>query len=491
MTNKEPFQKQTSDRSTSKGKRLWNWFDRRVGIDQLLHTALDEPIPGGARFAYIFGSALLFLFLSQIVTGVVLALYYVPSADHAHTTVSYIMKEVSSGSFIRSLHAYGSSAAIIVLLLHIAQTFLYGSYKGRRELLWISGCVLAVLMLGLAFTGYLLPWDQKAYFATAVGTNIVSEVPLVGSWLKSLMRGGNEMGTLTISRFFVAHVFLLPALVFGFVATHVYLFRKAGAAGPPVEDPVKPKLPSERFYPRQVVMDMVCAMLLIVALGFLSYFVPVEIGPKANPSDTQYVPRPEWYYLPAFQWLKYWNGSFAFIGIIVIPTLVSILFVGLPFIDRALERRPYRRPLAMTFFVGGIFCIVGLGFLSYRDDHRDPSIAIQLDKQRKETETFMLSSFDPQIIPFGSTKAVLSTPQINNGAKIYEDKSCSACHGDNGTGTSAGAALTGIKTKYSAEKLTMLLKHPTTEMIEGGMEPLDISETDMAALVNYLQSLGE
>jgi quinol-cytochrome oxidoreductase complex cytochrome b subunit len=114
-----------------------------------------------AKIAYVFGSGLLFLFLSQIVTGVFLAMYYVPSADHAHTTVEYITKEVTSGSFLRSIHAYGSSAIIIVLLLHITQTFLYGSYKGRRELVWLAGCVLLVLMLGMAFTGYLLPWDQK------------------------------------------------------------------------------------------------------------------------------------------------------------------------------------------------------------------------------------------------------------------------------------------------------------------------------------------
>src|SRR5205814_7415270 len=128
------------------------WLDRRTGLNSLLHHALDEPIPGGAKLAYVFGSGLLFLFVSQVVTGVFLALYYVPSADHAHTTVSYITKEVASGSFLRSIHAYGSSAMVILLLLHVTQTFLYGSYKGRRELLWISGCVLFALVLCMAFT---------------------------------------------------------------------------------------------------------------------------------------------------------------------------------------------------------------------------------------------------------------------------------------------------------------------------------------------------
>jgi len=199
-------------------RRLFRWFDRRTGINALLHEALDEPIPGGARLAYVFGSGLLFLFLLQFLTGVFLVLYYVPSADHAYTTIAYITKEVTAGSFLRSLHSYGSSAMVIVLVLHVTQTFLYGSYKGRRELLWLAGCCLFALVIGMAFTGYLLPWDQKAYFATAVGTNVASEVPIIGEGIERVMRGGTAMGTLTLSRFFVLHVFVIPALIFGFAA---------------------------------------------------------------------------------------------------------------------------------------------------------------------------------------------------------------------------------------------------------------------------------
>src|SRR3984893_12215965 len=173
---------------------VWAWLNRRTGLDNLLRTALYEPIPGGARLAYVFGSGLLFIFISQVITGVFLALYYVPSADHAHTTVAYITKAITAGSFLRSLHAYGASAMIVVLLLHLSQTYIYGAYKGRRELLWISGCVLFALVLGMAFTGYLLPWDQRAYFATAVGTNAASEVPLIGETLMRMMRGEDRDG---------------------------------------------------------------------------------------------------------------------------------------------------------------------------------------------------------------------------------------------------------------------------------------------------------
>src|SRR5579859_1971322 len=170
------------------GRGLGAWLDDRLGWRQLMHHALDEPIPGGARWAYIFGSGLLFVFISQVVTGVFLTLYYVPSADHAHTTVTFIQKQVAGGSFLRSIHSYGSSLMIVLLMLHLTQTYVYGAYKNRRELLWLMGCFLLLLVMGMGFTGYLLPWDQKAYFATAVGTNIASELPLVGNWLKLLLR---------------------------------------------------------------------------------------------------------------------------------------------------------------------------------------------------------------------------------------------------------------------------------------------------------------
>lgn len=467
------------------------WLDHRTGLNTLLHHALDEPIPGGAKIAYVFGSGLLFLFLSQVVTGVFLAMYYVPSADHAHTTVAYITKEVTGGSFLRSIHAYGSSAIIIVLLLHITQTFLYGSYKGHRELVWIAGCVLLTLMLGMAFTGYLLPWDQKAYFATTVGTNILSEVPLIGNALKRLLRGGTEMGTLTLSRFFVLHVFLIPAGIFAFVAMHVYSFRKAGAAGPATEDPVSPKLPSETFYPKQLVMDMGFAMLIIVALGFLAYSWPTDLGPKANPSDTQFLPRPEWYYVPVFQYLKYWHGSTALLGILVIPGILGLLLVGLPFFDRSLERRPWKRPIGVGFFTAVLLGLGAMGIISHREDMRNPGVSAQLKAQHEDTEQFMKAKFEPELSggSLVAQNAALSNPQAARGKEIFEGQGCNACHGDNGLGTAAAPKLIGVGTKYDAAKLEDLLHHPTAKMTAGGMPTVDLKAEEMKSLIAYLQSL--
>jgi ubiquinol-cytochrome c reductase cytochrome b subunit len=470
---------------------LWGWLNRRTGVDDLLRGALDEPIPGGARFAYIFGSGLLFIFISQIITGVFLALYYVPSADHAHTTVSYITKAVTAGSFLRSLHAYGASAMVVVLFLHLSQTYIFGSYKGRRELLWLSGCVLFSLILGMAFTGYLLPWDQRAYFATAVGTNAVSEVPFFGESIKRLMRGGTEMGTLTISRFFVAHVFLIPAVIFALVGSHLFLFRKAGAAGPVNEDPYEPKQKIELFYPRQVLMDLSLTALLIIGLGILCFFAPIQLGPPANPADTQYIPRPEWYYLPIFQWLKYWHGSMAIVGVLVIPTLIALAVVALPFLDRSVERRPWKRPIAMGAYVFLLLGLVGLGLRSQYLDRHDAGVSQQLAKQKADENDYMQKPFEPELssASLAAANVTLSDPLAAKGKTIFEGNSCNACHGDGGIGTAAAPALIGVSAKFPPDKLAELFAHPTAKMTAGGMPPVSLPPDDEKALIAYVESL--
>jgi len=470
---------------------LWNWLNRRLGIDDLLRAALDEPIPGGARFAYIFGSGLLFIFLSQIITGVFLALYYVPSADHAHKTVAYITKAVTAGSFLRSLHAYGASAMVIVLLLHLSQTYIYGAYKAGREILWLSGCTLFALVLGMAFTGYLLPWDQRAYFATAVGTNAASEIPMIGESLKRLMRGGTDMGTLTISRFFVAHVFLIPGCIFALVASHIFLFRKAGAAGPTRELTLEAKQKTELFYPRQVLMDLALTGLLIIGLGVLCFFAPMQLGPPANPTDAQYIPRPEWYYLPIFQWLKYWHGAGSVVGVLVIPAVLVAAVIALPFLDTSIERRPWKRPAAMGAYAFVMFALIGLGLRSEYLDKHDPNVAKQLAKQETEEREYMRKPFEPELssASLAAANVTLADPLAAKGKTIFESNSCNACHGDGGVGTAAAPALVGLSAKFSPEQLAELFKHPTDKMNAGGMPSVSLPPDDLRALIAYIESL--
>jgi ubiquinol-cytochrome c reductase cytochrome b subunit len=494
MQPKDPV-KADSTQAKNLPTRLYSWFNKRTGLANIMQASLDEPIPGGARLAYVFGSGLLFIFISQVITGIALALYYVPSAETAHTSVAYITKQVAAGAFLRSLHYYGSSAMIVVLALHFLQTFLWGSFKGRRELLWISGALLSFLVLAMGFTGYLLPWDQKAYFATAVGTNIVGEIPLIGEWLTRLLRGGDALGTLTLSRFYVAHLFLIPAAIFLFIGVHIALFRKAGPAGPIEEDPVHPKLPAEGFYPRQVIMDMAFALLLMIGLGILAYFHPVELGPVANPADTQFLPRPEWYYLSMFEWLKFWQGRTVVFAIVVVPGILALLFFLLPFLDRSLERRPWRRPIPVLavaiVLVGAIF----LGIKSRLDDARDPTSAAQIALQDKQQKAFSEAPFEPYVeTPGGAGPVEVAAgpvePSIALGKGIFGANGCSGCHGENGMGTPAAPSLVGVTSKYPSDLLPGLLRDPNAKMRAGAMPAVDLSATDMSALVSYLGALG-
>jgi ubiquinol-cytochrome c reductase cytochrome b subunit len=464
-------------------------------VQDFAKKVLDEHIPGGAKFAYVFGSGLLFIFLLQAVTGICLALYYTPTAQTAHTSVAYITKQVEGGAFLRSLHSYGASAMIIVLALHFLQTFLYGSFKGRRELLWISGALLSFLVLGMGFTGYLLPWDQKAYFATAVGTNIVGQMPIVGALLTRLLRGGDPIGTLTLSRFYVAHVFLIPATIFMFIGAHILLFRKAGPAGPVNEHPITPKLPPQHFYPHQVFMDMAFVLLITVALAALSYFHPVSLGPVANPADTHFLPRPEWYYLPMFQWLKYWEGPYVIVGVVVLPGLLAMVFFLMPFLDRRLERKPWRRPipaLAVAFVVLGM---VYLGTKSRSDDRKNPEIAAQLALQEEQEKAYTAAPFEPFLeSPEGAAPTSVSSASASRlvavGKGVFITCGCIGCHGGTGMGTTAAPSLVGVTHKFREPDLIALLHNPSPKMRAGRMPVVDAPPAEMSALLAYLGVLG-
>ncbi len=472
--------------------RLGEWLDRRVGWRKLMHETLDEPVPGGARWAYVFGSGLLFILANQVITGMFLALYYVPSPDHAHTTVSFIQKQVAGGAFLRSLHRYGSSFMVVLLLLHLGQTVVYGAYKSRRELLWLMGCLLFLLVLAMSFTGYLLPWDQSGYAATAVATNMISEVPLVGNGIKILLRGGTELGALTLTRFFALHVLMFPGLIIGAVLAHVFLFRKAGAAGPPLSDEARQALPAKPFFPGQVLRDFAFGLAIVGLLFALAIWQPAGLGPRANPNSPTYVPRPEWFFLPLFQWLKYWHGPASVIGIVVTPALLVLLLFSLPFIDRSPERHPFRRPLILggaTLLLGGL---VGLGVLSRLDDRQDPAVAKKLAAQAAAERRLAHTPFAPdELLAAGASPASphvqTMTPLEAKGALLFGSESCAECHSVGSKGSEDSIKLSDLDRHFPGDKLPDLLHHLSPAMVEGGMEPVTLAGADLDALVAYLR----
>lgn len=472
---------------------LIEWFDERTGLREKLDEALNEPIRGGARWAYVFGSILLFLFLLQVVTGIFLTLYYVPSADHAHTSVAFIQKAVPGGGLLRGIHHYGASAMVIFAVLHLVQTFLFGAYKQKRELVWIVGGVMMLLILGFAFTGYLLPWDQAAYFGTKVGTSIAGEIPVVGPIQQRIMLGGTELTTLTLSRFFTAHVFLLPLLLGLLVAGHVYLFRRATPAGPfHNRDDAR----VERFYPKQVFKDAVAMLVVFLALVYLAKYIPAELGPQADPSS-DYLARPPWYFLPLFQLLKYFPGKFTVIPTVILPGLLFTLIFLLPILDRRAERHPLKRPLATLSLLLILLGAIGLGGLSKYQDRTNKDFHAKLQEQEEDQRGFLAAPFEPQtvgaVLAATPVKAQPEAVTIIPPPAIYQ-ATCAECHGDHAEGGKDDEpSLIGITAKQNRSKVD-LLKLLNNSRTYGLKKPMprnfpELSAEDKKNIIEWIDSL--
>jgi quinol-cytochrome oxidoreductase complex cytochrome b subunit len=220
-------------------KKLWNdlfgWFDERLGLNDLYKATLDRPEPKG-NWWNTLGSASLFLFVLQGLTGIFLAVYYTPSPDHAYDSIQYIMTGVQFGWLIRGIHHWGASLMVMVVFIHMLRVFVTASYKYPRELTWLIGVGLLLLTLGMGFTGYLLPWNQKAFWATTVGTAIAGSVPWVGEFILKALRGGTDLNALTLSRFFSAHIWILPVLLVGLIGVHIFLIIRHGESAFPEKE---------------------------------------------------------------------------------------------------------------------------------------------------------------------------------------------------------------------------------------------------------------
>ena len=358
--------------------RLYDWFDSRLNLKPIEKTLLDEPIPGGASWIYVFGSATLFLFGLQAITGMFLALYYAPTPDHAYDSVQFIENQVTFGWFVRGLHHWGASGMVIAVGLHMLQVFLYGAYKPPRELMWMVGVLLLLIVLAFAFTGYLLPWDQTAYWATQVGINMAGTIPFIGDFLIRVLRGGETLGALTLSRFFAVHVLFLPAVILTGVMLHLFILRRVGPAGP--WDERKAAARREAFYPRQVYMDAVVMLVVFLALAALATWVPFPLADKANPADTSFVPVPEWYFLFYYELLKHVHGPLEPLVTWVLPVVFVLIVFFWPLLDwKKTVRAPASRPIGMTLgalFLLIVFSLLGVSLKNlYAVKRPDPGIA--------------------------------------------------------------------------------------------------------------------
>src|SRR5580765_5709613 len=307
-------------------KRFIDWADQRTGCRRIIHEALYENVPGGARWRYVWGSTLTFALAVQFITGIFLWMAYSPSSQTAWESVYYIQDEMRGGWLLRGLHHYMAQAMTILLVLHLMQVVIDGAYKAPREVNFWFGLILLQLVLALSLTGYLLPWDQKGFWATKVATNLTVILPIIGPGLQKIIIGGSEYGHHTLTRFFALHAGVLPAMITGLVIGHIYLFRRHGLTA---KEPRRK--PDAAFWPDQVLRDAVACLAVLATVLFLivqprlfSAHAPMgaELGAPADATEPYSAARPEWYFLFLFQFMKFFPGQTEVWGAIVIPGLV-------------------------------------------------------------------------------------------------------------------------------------------------------------------------
>jgi ubiquinol-cytochrome c reductase cytochrome b subunit len=393
------------------------FFGSRTGWRELKQHILLEPVKGGSRWAAAFGSLLLFNFVLQIFTGILLTMNYAPSTVTAWQSVKYINEEVPLGWFVRRMHHWGSSAMVILLLFHLLQVYIWGAYKRPRELTWMTGVLLLAATLGLAFTGYLLPWDERAYWASKVGLGIAGTVPIVGESVRRLMQGGPDMGNLTLTRFFTLHGFVLPGALIALVSVHLYLFRLHGVTTAWWESKAELIEKQEPFWPGQVWKDAVCAFVFLALLVAWCMYHPAPLEGIADPSKP-YEARPEWYFMFLFQLLKYFHGPYEVVGTFVLPSLFFAILFFWPLLDRNPSRDPRKRPFAIGLVSFATLALVGTTVWAIKSDTR-------------------MTNPVEAMAPAGQPAAPL---QKLNAAKLYAT-SCLPCHGADGTGNQLRIAM--------------------------------------------------
>ena len=364
----------------------YDWFDERAAIRSLIRKGLYEAVPVRGAWFYTLGSATLVLILLQLITGIFLTLLYVPSVAEAWASLHYLAQHDAFGSIVRGIHLWSAYILLFVIGLHMVRTFFSGSYKRPRELNWISGVGLFVLVLGMAITGAFLPWDQAAYWTAVVVTNIPAYIPLVGSFTRALWRGGDFVGPITLSRTFGIHVWLLPVILFPLIGAHLALLRKHGEFGSyinyrgayrsregvdvppaPQQRPIEPPYPAvptdelwaaplqtEDFYPHQTFKDGAVTAALVILVFILAVAIGAPLEQMADPSTTSYTPVPEWFFLPLDELLLLVPKQLIPL-VLVLPTGGVLLLLALPFIDRDPERNPFERPAVM---VPGAFAVL-------------------------------------------------------------------------------------------------------------------------------------
>jgi ubiquinol-cytochrome c reductase cytochrome b subunit len=427
-------------------KQIWKWIDDRTGLTEASKPLLDHPVPPDARWLYVFGSATLFCFILQVVTGLALAFLYQPSTGPAYESLKYITYEAHFGHFLRGLHYFGASAMILLVGIHMIRVYLMAAFKYPREMSWITGSILLLLTVTMGFTGQLLRWDSTGVWSAIVGAEQAGRIPFIGRSVAKLLLGGDTITGLTVSRFFSIHVFLLPAMLFGLIGLHIYLVLRNGISEPPKAGQ-KVDIKTYRswyhgmlsrkgvpFWPNAGWRDVTFGIIVILAIAGLALFVgPPEIGKPPNPADIDANPRPDWYFMWIFALFALMPRQIETVAIAFSPVILGVILILLPIINNKGERSPLRRPWSIVIVIIVVTMVAAFWYVGV---------------QSPWSPAFDTKPLTAEVIGNDS-------PEARNGGDLFYKKACIYCHTVSGTGGKRGPVLTYVSDRLTKDQITI------------------------------------
>jgi len=462
-------------------ERVGRWFDARVQLANTAKGVLSHPVPRQtASWFYVFGSAALIVFVLQIVTGILLALIYVPSAGEAWSTLHSLNQHVSAGWFIRALHGWGSNFMVAIVLIHMVQVFLFGAYKYPRELTWIAGVLLLLLTLGMAFTGQVLRFDQDAYWGLGIGASISSRVPFIGHAVVDLLLGGPIIAGATLSRFFAFHVFVVPGLLIAFVALHLLLVIKVGINEWPMPGRIVRretyvaqyhellKRDGIPYFPAAIWEDVIFAGVVLLSIAACAVvFGPFGPGGQPDPTIIQTAPKPDFFFWWLYTVLSYLPPAAETPFLLIAPAVGIAFLIALPFFAGEGEKSWKRRPIAVLVV---LLVAVGWGALTSLGAHTPWSP--------------VMDAWSGEPVPAKYLEG--RTALERHGALVLQLKQCRNCHALGDTGGKRGPPLDEVAVRLTQDQLIRQVVQGGGNMPAYGK---NLSPAETTALVAFLETL--